>query len=73
MLVLTRKRDEVITIGENIVIKVISTGRGTVKIGIEAPREIRILRAELCEHPPLVPAVQQPAEAESAVPLVPEC
>ena len=48
MLVLTRKRDELITIGENIVVKVISTGRGSVKIGIDAPKEVRILRAELC-------------------------
>ena len=48
MLVLTRKRSETIQIGEGIVIKIITTGRSTVKIGIQAPPEVRIMRAELC-------------------------
>lgn len=47
MLVLTRKRTEMIQIGENIFVKVIQTGRSTVKIGIEAPSDIRVLRGEL--------------------------
>lgn len=47
MLVLTRKRTEMIQIGENIFVKVIQTGRSTVKIGIEAPSEVRVLRGEL--------------------------
>ena len=47
MLVLTRKKNEVIQIGSQIVVKVISTGRGKVKLGIEAPADIRVLRAEL--------------------------
>lgn len=51
MLVLTRKRAEMIKIGEDIVIKVIQTGRGSVKIGIEAPDHVRVLRAELAEFP----------------------
>jgi carbon storage regulator len=51
MLVLTRKKSEMIQIGENIVIKVIHAGQHTVKIGIEAPGEVRILRAELCDPP----------------------
>ena len=49
MLVLTRKEAETIRIGDNIVIKVIHTGRGTVKLGIEAPGNVRVLRAELSE------------------------
>ena len=49
MLVLTRKCDETIKIGEDIIIKVIHTGRGTVKLGIEAPSCIRVLRGELIE------------------------
>ena len=32
MLVLTRKRDEVIQIGDNIVIKILKTGKGAIKI-----------------------------------------
>lgn len=49
MLVLTRKQEEMIRIGHDIVIKVISTGRGKVKIGIEAPNDVRVMRAELDE------------------------
>ncbi len=51
MLVLTRKRSESIQIGDQIVIKIIQTGRSTVKIGIEAPNEVRVLRSELCDRP----------------------
>ncbi len=47
MLVLTRKQNETIHIGGNVVIKVIATGRGKVKIGIEAPNSIRVRRGEL--------------------------
>ena len=47
MLVLTRKRDEMITIGSDIVIRVIKTGKGSVKIGIEAPASVRVRRSEL--------------------------
>ena len=50
MLVLSRKKSEMIRIGENIVIKVIRTGHGTVKLGIDAPADVRILRGELCEE-----------------------
>lgn len=49
MLVLTRKKSEMIQIGDDIVIKVIYAGRDTVKIGIAAPRNVRVLRAELLE------------------------
>ncbi|WP_145360387.1 carbon storage regulator [Alienimonas californiensis] len=49
MLVLTRKSDESIRVGNDIVIKVIRTGKGTVKLGIEAPGDVRILRGELVE------------------------
>jgi len=49
MLVLTRKKGEMIHIGDSIVIKVISTGRGKTKIGIEAPATVRVLRGELAQ------------------------
>ena len=48
MLVLTRKLFESIQIGENIVIKIIHTGHKTVKLGIEAPADVRVMRSELC-------------------------
>ena len=47
MLVLTRKTAETIQIGDDIVVKVIKTGKGTVKIGIEAPNDVRVMRGEL--------------------------
>jgi carbon storage regulator len=55
MLVLTRKQSEMIQIGDDIVIKVIRTGKSTVKIGIEAPAHVRVLRAELCDEGHHVP------------------
>lgn len=55
MLVLTRKQSEMIHIGDDVVVKVIRTGKSTVKIGIEAPAHVRVLRAELCDEAPKVP------------------
>jgi len=51
MLVLTRKRFEMIQIGENVMITVLQTRRGTVKIGVEAPDDVRVMRAELACAP----------------------
>lgn len=47
MLVLARKLDEAITIGDDIVVKVISVEKGVVKLGIDAPSDVRIVRNEL--------------------------
>jgi carbon storage regulator len=47
MLVLTRKESETIHIGENVVIKVTRIGSNAVKIGIDAPESVRVLRGEL--------------------------
>jgi carbon storage regulator len=46
MLVLTRKHDEEIVIGD-IVIKVIECHQGRVKLGVSAPREMRVYRGEI--------------------------
>ena len=51
MLVLTRRRSEMIQIGNNVIIKVIEMGPGWVKIGIEAPDDVRVIRAELFGKP----------------------
>ena len=49
MLVLARKIGERINIGDDIVISVIEINRGNVRIGIDAPRQISILRHEVYE------------------------
>ncbi len=50
MLVLTRKVGEDVTIGEDITVKVVKINRNTVRLGIEAPQDKRILRTELNTH-----------------------
>lgn len=47
MLVITRKNGESLLIGDDIEITISKIDDGSVKIAIEAPREIRILRKEL--------------------------
>ena len=47
MLVLTRKLQEKIRIGDNVTITVLRVKGQAVRIGIEAPRELRVVRGEL--------------------------
>ena len=47
MLILSRKADEAILLGEDIRIKVVSIDKGIVKLGIDAPSHVGILREEL--------------------------
>ena len=47
MLVLSRKKNEAVKIGENITLKILEVRNNVVRLGLEAPEEIRILRAEL--------------------------
>ena len=49
MLILTRKIGESIVIGDDIIIKVVETGKNSIRIGIDAPREISVLRQEVFE------------------------
>ena len=50
MLILTRKENETILIGENISIKVVEIRGRQVRIGIEAPADILVLREEMKLH-----------------------
>jgi carbon storage regulator CsrA len=51
MLVLTRKSDQKIQIGENITVTVIEVKGRYVRLGIEAPRSVRIVRSEIAVPP----------------------
>lgn len=47
MLVLTRKQDQQIQIGDNITLTILRVKGNTVRVGIDAPREVRVVRGEL--------------------------
>jgi carbon storage regulator len=47
MLVLSRKAGERILIGDEIAITIVRIGPNTVKVGVDAPRGLSILRAEI--------------------------
>ncbi|WP_372749153.1 carbon storage regulator [Litorivivens sp.] len=47
MLVLNRTPGQVFTIGDDISITIVSVNGKNVRVGIEAPREVTVLRAEL--------------------------
>lgn len=49
MLVLTRRTDERIVVGDDIVITILGIEGDKVKLGIDAPRDVAILRDELVE------------------------
>jgi carbon storage regulator len=49
MLILTRKPDDEIIINSDIRVKVLSVNDNQVRLGITAPNDVKILRAELYE------------------------
>jgi len=65
MLVLTRKLKEQIRVGNEITITILRVSGKSVRVGIEAPREVRVVRAEL-------PALEgeQPEGEEMSVEIV---
>ena len=50
VLVLSRKETQILHLGDSITIKVVGISGDQVRLGIEAPREIRVLRDELTAH-----------------------
>ena len=49
MLVITRKTDESLLIADNIEITVLEISKDKVKIGVSAPRDVKVMRNELVE------------------------
>ncbi|AEF94656.1 carbon storage regulator, CsrA [Desulfotomaculum nigrificans CO-1-SRB] len=47
MLILSRKKNQAIHIGDNIVITILDVAGDNVKIGIEAPKNIQVYRSEV--------------------------
>ncbi|MCM1522979.1 MAG: carbon storage regulator CsrA [Ruminococcus sp.] len=47
MLIITRKIGEGLCIGDDITISVMESAKGKVRLGIEAPKDVKIVRAEL--------------------------
>ncbi len=76
MLVLSRKLNQSIVIGDDVHVVVVAIDRDTVKLGIQAPREIPVHRAEVYEEirranrAALVDEAPAPATAPAA-PAVP--
>ncbi len=66
MLVLTRRIDESIAIGDNIQITVLAVEGERVKLGITAPREVVILRQEIYQ------AVQEQSKIQADLAQDPE-
>jgi carbon storage regulator len=68
MLVLSRKAGETIVIGGQIHLTVIEIRRGGVRVAIEAPRDVVILREELARwaDPGAEPAIQPPPSRPGA-------
>ena len=68
MLVLSRKKNESIVIGDSIVVTVVEIRGDRVRLGIEAPREIAVHRKEVAaaialDEATLAPVVS-PSESE---------
>lgn len=60
MLVLSRKRGERIHVGDDVTITVVDIDRGKIRIGIEAPRDVRVYREEISPRNATPPAEPQP-------------
>jgi carbon storage regulator len=56
MLVLSRKETESIRVGDSIVITIVRVSGDKVRIGIEAPREVPVIRNELLTPATIVPS-----------------
>lgn len=66
MLVLSRKAGERILVGDDVVVTLVRIGPNSVRVGIEAPREMNIVREELCNFKSANDTIQKPAAQPAA-------
>ncbi len=62
MLVLSRKPEQSVVIGDNIKVTILSVKGNTVRMGIEAPNGVRIVREEIAAKPPSFVPTSLPTE-----------
>jgi carbon storage regulator len=68
MLNITRRRGERIVVGDNVFVSIIDVSGGTVRLGIDAPRSVRVYREEIW----LEVKAQNEAAAQAAAGPMPE-
>ena len=67
MLVLSRKPGERIRIGDDVTLTIVRIGPNSVRLGIDAPRSMSIVREELCiDFADLPPEISQLKEGASS-------
>lgn len=71
MLVLSRKKDEKIIIGDSITLMVIEIRGDKVRLGIEAPKEIAVHRQEVYDAIVRENEMKKEADAEASKPVEP--
>jgi carbon storage regulator len=67
MLVLSRKPGEKILIGDNVTITIVRIGPNTVRLGIDAPRDMNIVREELCLPARMVEELELTADSNGSI------
>ena len=66
MLVLTRKLQQQIKIGEQITVTILRVKGSTVRVGVQAPREVRVVRGELPKEQPAATATTEENTVEES-------
>ena len=66
MLIITRRPGEKIMIGDDVVVEIMEVSGSSVRVGIAAPRSIRVYREEIWT------AVTEENAAAAASPVIPE-
>lgn len=72
MLVLSRKTGERILIGDQVAVTIVRIGPNNVRLGIEAPRDLNIVREELCQRADAGDTTQEESHKGAAATAAPQ-